>query len=137
MKRLVLGAVVGSLFLAALALSGNQLPPERGLVIDRESRNPWTNLSLNNDPATFHFVIMSDRTGGHRPRIFSQAIEQVNLLQPAFVLSVGDLIEGYTKDASRLAEEWKEFQGFTHRLQMPFFYVPGNHDLTNATPFMQ
>ncbi|MBI3410227.1 MAG: metallophosphoesterase [Planctomycetes bacterium] len=53
-------------------------------------------------------------------------------MQPAFVVAVGDLIEGYTKDQATLGAQWKEFQGFVHKLQMPFFYVPGNHDLANA-----
>ena len=51
---------------------------------------------------------------------------------PSFVVSVGDLIEGYTKDPALLAEQWKEFQGYVHKLQMPFFYVAGNHDVANA-----
>jgi len=44
---------------------------------------------------------------------------------------VGDLIEGYTEDMERLAKEWLEFQSYVSRLQMPFFYVPGNHDIAN------
>src|SRR5262245_41527330 len=131
MKRLLLGAVAVSLLLAAIALSGNQKPASGDLQIDVDKRNPWTSLKLNNNPDNFHFVVVSDRTGGHRPRIFSQAVEQINLLQPAFVLSVGDLIEGYTKDGGRLGKEWKEFQSYTHKLNMPFFYVPGNHDTAN------
>src|ERR1043165_4980983 len=110
MQRLILVAVVGSLFLGAMAMSGNQKTPTGELVIDVEARNPWTHLRLNNDPGVFHFAVMSDRTGGHRPRIFSQAVDQLNLLQPAFVLSVGDLIEGYTKDTAKMADEWKELQ---------------------------
>src|SRR5262245_39999805 len=132
MKKLSLGAIVGTLFLTALAMSGgNQRTPTGDLVIDVEPRNPWTHLRLNNDPSIFHFAVVSDRTGGHRPRIFSQAVEQLNLLQPAFVVSVGDLIEGYTKDGGRLGKEWKEFQSYTNKLNMPFFYVPGNHDTAN------
>src|SRR5262245_51835183 len=131
MKRLCLAALVASLFVAALAMSGGQRSSNGELAIDVEARNPWTHLRLNNDPATFHFVVVSDRTGGHRARIFSQAVDQLNLLQPAFVVSVGDLIEGYTKEPDKLAEQWKEFQGFVHKLQMPFFYVPGNHDMAN------
>jgi hypothetical protein len=56
---------------------------------------------------------------------------KVNLLQPAFVMSVGDLIEGYTEDRAELDRQWDEFQSFVGRLQMPFFYVPGNHDMSN------
>jgi hypothetical protein len=125
--------VVGTLTVA-IGLSGNQKPPAQPvgeLQIESEERNPWTNLRLNNDPGEFRFVIVSDRTGGHRARIFSQAVEQINLLQPEFVLSVGDLIEGYTEKPEQVAREWREFQGYVNKLQMPFFYVPGNHDLAN------
>ena len=45
--------------------------------------------------------------------------------------AASDLIEGYTKDEARMAAEWREFQSYVHRLQMPFFYVPGNHDMSN------
>src|SRR5262245_60119474 len=131
MKRLAVGVLVGGLLLAAVAFSGSAPAPKSEFQVRQEDRHPWTNLRLNNHPAAFQFAVVSDRTGGHRARVFSQAVEQLNLLQPEFVLSVGDLIEGGTQDPARLAQEWKEFQGYVARLQMPFFYVPGNHDLSN------
>jgi predicted phosphodiesterase len=132
MKRLLVGTLAVMLLVGAMALSGNgPKVPVGDVQVEVEKRNPWTSLRLNNEQDTFHFAIVSDRTGGHRARIFSQAVEQLNLLQPSFVVSVGDLIEGYTKDQAKLAEEWKEFQSYAHRLQMPFFYVPGNHDIAN------
>ncbi|MCI0738427.1 MAG: metallophosphoesterase [Gemmataceae bacterium] len=133
MKRLLLATLAVCLLVGAMALSGGRNAPVApgGLVIDSAERNPWTHLRLNNSPETFHFAVVSDRTGGHRARVFSQAVEQINLMQPSFVLSVGDLIEGYTKDRTKLAEEWKEFQTYAHKLQMPFFYVSGNHDTAN------
>src|SRR5687768_1090309 len=115
MKKLFLAAAALGLVMGAMALSGQQKDAS-GLRIEVEERNPWTHLRLNNNPDTFHFVVVSDRTGGHRARVFSEAVEKINLLQPAFVLSVGDLIEGYTKDVGRIQEEWKEFQGYTGRL---------------------
>ncbi len=133
MKRILISSVVVGLLVAAFAISGGQKTAKTDMQIDVENRNPWTNLRLNNAPETFHFLVVSDRTGGHRPRIFSEAVEQINLLQPTFVVSVGDLIEGYTKDQAKVSAEWKEFQSYTSKLQMPFFYVPGNHDLTNPT----
>jgi hypothetical protein len=132
MKRIVFSSLTVVLIAGAVALSGTQKLATNELQVEIEERNPWTHLKLNNDANAFHFVVVSDRTGGHRPRIFSQAVEQINLLQPAFVISVGDLIEGYTKDRAKLAEQWKEFQTYTSKLQMPFFYVPGNHDLANS-----
>jgi hypothetical protein len=136
MKRLCLAGVVATFIAAALVFSQNVPPAAAPSLLKTEvgERNPWTHLKLNNDPADFQFVIVSDRTGGHREKIFSRAVEQINLLQPEFVLSVGDLIEGYTTDRDKAAREWREFQGFATRFQMPFFYVPGNHDVAN--PFM-
>jgi hypothetical protein len=132
-RRILLSLLALSVVAGAIAFSGNKKNGVGDLQIDVDRRNPWTHLRLNDAEDTFHFVVVSDRTGGHRARIFSEAVEQINLLQPAFVISVGDLIEGYTKDTGKLAEEWKEFQTYTHKLQMPFFYVPGNHDLANAS----
>ena len=75
---------------------------------------------------------MSDRTGDARPGVFASAIPKVNVLEPAFVVSVGDLIEGYTEDQAQIDREWDEFQGFIEQLEVPFFYAAGNHDMSNA-----
>src|SRR5262245_18863144 len=138
MKRLALGGLACVLLAAAVVFSQNQPATTNSsspMRVEVGERNPWTHLRLNNDAGDFKFVIVSDRTGGHREKIFSRAVEQINLLQPEVVLSVGDLIEGYTTDADKAGREWREFQAFVNNLQMPFFYVPGNHDITN--PFMQ
>jgi hypothetical protein len=132
MKRLYLGLAAISLLGAAVAFSQPAaIRPE--FVLSREGRNPWTGTDLNNARDEFQFAVVSDRTGGHRAKIFSQAIERLNLLQPEFVLSVGDLIEGGGSDKQRLQTQWQEFDSYVARLGMPFFYVPGNHDVGNAT----
>jgi len=131
MRKITLASIALGLAMGAMALSGGK-PPQGDLVVEIQDRNPWTNLRLNNEPETFHFAIVSDRTGGHRARIFSMAVDQLNLLQPSFVLSVGDLIEGYTKSKEKIDAEWKDLQSYVAKLQMPFFYVPGNHDITNS-----
>ena len=92
-------------------------------------QKPWTSLDLNNDPNQFHFVIVTDRTGGARPGIFESAVDKINLLQPEFVMSVGDLIEGDKANAAQVDAEWQEFKGIVGKLEMPFFHVPGNHDM--------
>ena len=97
-----------------------------------ERANPWTHLNLYNNPDNFQFAIVSDRTGGRRPGVFADAVEKLNLLKPEFVVSVGDLIEGYTEDDAELNRQWNEFDSLVNKLQMPFFYVPGNHDISNA-----
>jgi hypothetical protein len=103
-----------------------------GLVIETDAGpNPWSHLQLKNDPRAFQFAVVTDRTGGHRPGVFEDAINKLNLLQPEFVMSVGDLIEGYSEDRKKIDQQWDEFQGFIEKLQMPFFYVAGNHDISN------
>ena len=93
---------------------------------------PWTSLTPNDADDLFHFVIVADRTGGERRGVFPSAMPKINLLEPAFVVSVGDLIEGYTEDQSRLDREWDEFEQFIDQLETPFFYAVGNHDMSNA-----
>ncbi len=94
---------------------------------------PWTNLNYNNDSLSFHFVVSPDHTGAHRSGILKKGIDRINLMQPDFVVSIGDLIEGYTKDPNDVENQWAEFNNSIKQLQMPFFYVAGNHDYTNQT----
>jgi len=93
----------------------------------------WQGRSPNTDQ-TFRFVVLSDRTGGHVPGDFENAIAEVNLLKPDFVICVGDLVEGYQKDESMLRSQWMEFEQIVSMLDAPFYYVPGNHDVGVAGP---
>lgn len=121
-----------TLMLCLLPFLATAQTPEKDLQIEIPSGpKPWTSLDFNNDEDQFQFAIVTDRTGGHRPGVFLKGIQKLNLLQPEFVMSVGDMIEGYTEDTVELQRQWEEFNGFIDQLQMPFFYVPGNHDITN------
>ncbi len=140
MKRFAFGLLTAALVAGVVALSrsGSQLdarsPSESGdLKIESGAKNPWTTLRLNNDPGQFTFAVVSDRSGGHRGKVFSQAVARVNLLQPQFVMSVGDLIEGYTTKDETIKTQWDEFDSYVKKFEMPFFYTPGNHDLANKT----
>jgi hypothetical protein len=130
LQRLLIGlAVVG--LLAGVAAFSRSDKPSKELALEAEDRNPWTGGSFNNAREEFQFAIVSDRTGSHRAQVFSRAMDRLNLLQPEFVLSIGDLIEGGKKTEKQLADEWEEFDSYVQRLGMPFFYVPGNHDVGN------
>ncbi len=63
--------------------------------------------------------------------MFEVAAAQLALMRPAFVLTVGDMIEGGTEDQAQLTREWDEFDKRLDVLHAPFFHVAGNHDLTN------
>ena len=101
----------------------------------KSNNKPWTSPNANSD--NFQFAIVTDRTGGHREGIFEKGVRKINLIQPEFVMSVGDLIEGYTDDIDQLDKEWEEFEGFIDQFEMPFFYVAGNHDYSNKTQAKQ
>jgi predicted phosphodiesterase len=91
---------------------------------------PWTSEEFQNNPEEFQFVIIGDRSGGANPEgTFELAMDQINLLQPEFVINVGDVIEGYTSDRDQLNAQWDEAESIIGQLQMPFFYVRGNHDV--------
>ena len=63
---------------------------------------PWTSENFRNNPDNFQFAVIGDRTGGADPGgIFNRAMDQLNLLQPEFVINVGDLVEGYTDDPAK------------------------------------
>lgn len=83
------------------------------------------------NPDNFHFVVMGDRTGGEQKGVFEQVINKVNLMCPAFVVSVGDNIAGYTTDANEANRQWDEYDSFIKNFNVPFLKVPGNHDITN------
>ena len=136
MRRvLLLITALGCVTAAAVVATGQ---PEKGaepaagsrFTVTAEAKNPWTSLAPNVAPDQFQFAVVSDRTGGHRKGVFSRAVQQVNLLQPEFVMSVGDLIEG-AATADRNRAQWDEFDKYARQFNMPFFYCAGNHDGSN------
>lgn len=90
---------------------------------------PWTQKSFPPED-NFAFAVISDLTGGERPGVFDVAVADLNLMVPTFVMSVGDLIEGYAKQ-EEVIRQWDRFDDKVAKLSMPFFYAAGNHDLSN------
>ena len=129
--RVSAGVMLAGFMLAC----GSQSPREAEVQVlveeQQGSAAPWSGLDLHNDPDRFQFAIVSDNTGRARAGVFEDAIAKLNLLQPEFVMSVGDLIQGNTEDPGEIKQQWERFDGWIDRLEMPFFYVPGNHDYSN------
>lgn len=80
---------------------------------------------------TLRFAIICDRTGGMRPGVFERAVEKINSLDPEFVMSVGDLIDGYTESPIVWTAQWDEFDAIIKNFKLPFHAVVGNHDISN------
>ena len=127
------GHLIGSI-IAAVALllicAGSVSSHDEAIRPASSGPTPWTDQAVAG-PAKFQFAIVGDRTGGARLGVFQEALVKLNLMQPDFVMSVGDLIEGYHEDRELLEREWDEFEGFLDRLDMRFYLVPGNHDISN------
>src|ERR1700676_2880305 len=80
---------------------------------------------------SFRFVILSDRTGEGEPGVYERVWQEAAMEDPAFVLSVGDSIQGLN-DATAEAE-WRQFeQILTPYRRFPLFLAPGNHDIWSA-----
>jgi Icc protein len=76
--------------------------------------------------ADFHFVILGDRTGETEPGVYEQVWKQTAAENPAFVISVGDTIQGL--DDATADREWRDVQRvFPPRIKL--YLTPGNHDI--------
>jgi hypothetical protein len=92
---------------------------------------PWTSLNFLDKPEDFHFAIVGDRAGDVRPGVFEGVLRKVNLLRPEFVMTIGDFVEGYTKDNAALDAQWAAFLEEVKPLEAPLFFVVGNHDIND------
>jgi len=79
----------------------------------------------------FRFAIVGDRTGGATGQVFEEIIDEVKLLDPDFVMCVGDLIEGYETDTTIMYAQWDSILATIETLPCKFYFVPGNHEIQN------
>ena len=80
---------------------------------------------------SFQFVILGDRTGETEPGIYERVWQEAATENPAFVLSVGDSIQGLNDATAE--SEWRQFE----RILAPYrrfslFLAAGNHDIWSA-----
>lgn len=82
----------------------------------------------------FRFVVLGDKTSGGEDQwpVFDRAVEVINRLEPAFVITVGDHIPGHMEDRPQWDLEWAEYRGHAERIDAPLFFIPGNHDIANT-----
>ncbi|UCD20272.1 MAG: metallophosphoesterase [candidate division WOR-3 bacterium] len=79
----------------------------------------------------FRFAVVGDRTGGATGQVFEEILKEVELLDPDFVMSVGDLIEGYQTDTTVMYAQWDTILATIQILSSKFYFTPGNHELQN------
>jgi len=100
--------------------------------------NPFAGLPLMGDAPSqgdqkFSFAILGDKTSGGEGKwpIFDRAVDAINLLEPDFVITVGDQIPGHMQDRAQWDLEWAEYLEHARRLDKPLLLIPGNHDIAN------
>lgn len=135
LSRLTGLVAAGALLGLAAAPAVAQTPPDAPVgafssTLAPNGPAPWT-ATPRADPDVLRFAIIGDNTGLARPGVFDAAMRQLAWMRPELVMSVGDLVEGYTEDPNEIAAEWAGIETSVARLGSPFFYVPGNHDLGN------
>jgi len=139
MNSIIVVAVLGCGFTAPSALAHHD-HHEHGITIGekhdivRDDTRFFTDrgidmLDLPVESDAFTFAIFGDRTSGPREGIavLEQAVEDVNVLEPDLVMTVGDLIQGYS-GVEPWMEEMDEYKAIMSRLLCPWFPVAGNHD---------
>jgi hypothetical protein len=77
---------------------------------------------------TLRFVILGDRTGEAVPGIYEAVWREIAAAKPAFVVGVGDSIQGLNDAAAD--KEWMEFDRLLEPFRsIPYYAAPGNHDV--------
>ncbi|MGI9014372.1 MAG: metallophosphoesterase family protein [Phycisphaerales bacterium] len=80
-------------------------------------------------------AVLPDQTTGRDwgLRYLTLAVEDLNRLQPDAVISIGDMIQGYTRDPAQWDREADRFFQIIEPLAMPFFPLAGNHEVISGT----
>ena len=96
----------------------------------QDDQLPWSITPVISGES-YRFLVLGDLTGGEVPGVFDYAIDRINELAPDFVITVGDIVEGYTTSREEATAQWDIFENSLSKLEMPFFVTAGNHDITN------
>ncbi|MBM4006233.1 MAG: metallophosphoesterase [Planctomycetes bacterium] len=121
-----------SLLLSTLALAAATPPPfvrEGPAAIDEQV------TMLGSPDRTFRIAILPDRTTGRDWGLpyLEAAVRDLNRIRPDAVFTVGDMIQGYTRDEAEWDRQANQWKSITSALDAPLFPVAGNHDVLSGS----
>ena len=84
---------------------------------------------------TFRIAILPDRTTGRDWGLpyLQAAARDLNRIRPDAVFTVGDMVQGYTRDPAEWEKEFTTYKSITDKITAPFLPVPGNHDVISGS----
>ena len=82
---------------------------------------------------SFTVAILGDMTGGRAKglKYLERAVYEINQFNPDFVMHIGDMVQGYTRDQRQWLREYEEFMARMSSLNVPWYSTPGNHDVSS------
>lgn len=95
------------IFITALACTQKPTSPFAHNLTTQNK--PWSYAPTGKNQNEFSFAVIGDLNSGEREGVLQVAVEQLNLLRPEFILSIGDLVEGGTEDTTQLKKEYDHF----------------------------
>lgn len=88
--------------------------------------------SLTAGASSYHVFVFGDLTGSTVPGIYERVVAECVRLHPAFALTVGDQVWGYTSDEKELNRRWDAYFALVKGLGVPLYLCPGNNDIENS-----
>ena len=97
-------------------------------------------LTPPDNPEEFTFVVFGDNRPGKgepQPETIKEIFSEIKEIDPAFAMSLGDIIEGKPSPNDRQAieeirKQFTEFLALAEQAGVPIFNAPGNHEMDDS-----
>ncbi|NBQ13547.1 MAG: hypothetical protein EBU31_02785, partial [Proteobacteria bacterium] len=127
-------ALIVAALAITLALAARAVPPAFERTGDGRATDGQTVRDVAH-PRVQRIAILPDRTTGRAwglPYLHA-AVEDLNIVRPDAVFTVGDMVQGYTRSTSTWDAEVDEYQRGVAPLTARFYPTPGNHDVISGS----
>ncbi len=82
---------------------------------------------------TFRFAVVGDRTGTPQDPVFEEIIEEIALLDPDFVMCVGDIADVDVGDSLTADAEFNRMIDIVGKLPCRFYWCAGNNEIAQES----